>query len=154
MSGKGQIVVGVDGSRFGVEALRWALAEAEHRDCGVLALAVGQGDPDQVAEDQLTGTVRAVRGAQDSPRLTARAVSGGVADTLCAASTDAQLLVLGSHGHGPLVEAMLGSVARYCIHHASCPVVVIPAEIAQPVPVTSASAARAETLGYAFGPLL
>lgn len=94
MSGKGQIVVGVDGSRFGVEALRWALAKAEHRGCGVLALMVGPGDADQLADEQLAATVRAVPGGQDDPRLTARAVSGRVADTLCAASRDAELLVV------------------------------------------------------------
>eukprot|EP00294_Goniomonas_avonlea_P014785 CAMPEP_0114557828 /NCGR_PEP_ID=MMETSP0114-20121206/10043_1 /TAXON_ID=31324 /ORGANISM="Goniomonas sp, Strain m" /LENGTH=151 /DNA_ID=CAMNT_0001743151 /DNA_START=32 /DNA_END=487 /DNA_ORIENTATION=+ len=34
------------------------------------------------------------------------------------------LLVLGSHGHGTLRRALLGSVSTYAIHHAHCPVLV------------------------------
>ena len=40
---------------------------------------------------------------------------------------DAQLIVVGSHGHGALHRALLGSVSEGLIRHAPCPVVVIPA---------------------------
>ena len=36
-----------------------------------------------------------------------------------------ELLVIGSRGHNGFTEALLGSVAQHCIHHAACPVVVI-----------------------------
>jgi nucleotide-binding universal stress UspA family protein len=143
------IVVGIDGSRFGVQALRWALAEADRRDCGVLALMVGQEDL-----YGLEDTIHLVLGEHDNPRLAAQAVSGSAAERLCAASADAQLLVVGSHGRGLLAEAVVGSVARYCVHHASCPVVVIPAELAETTRAASASVARPEARSYAFGPLL
>jgi nucleotide-binding universal stress UspA family protein len=45
---------------------------------------------------------------------------------LVEASSGAQLLVVGSHGHGDLVERLIGSVSHYCVTHARCPVVVVP----------------------------
>ena len=55
----------------------------------------------------------------------ARAVEGKPARVLLDASGDADLLLVGSRGHGGFTEALLGSVSQHCVHHASCPVVVI-----------------------------
>jgi nucleotide-binding universal stress UspA family protein len=41
------------------------------------------------------------------------------------AAEGADLLVVGSRGHGGLAEALLGSVGQYCVHHAECPVVIV-----------------------------
>eukprot|EP01018_Ginkgo_biloba_P027244 Gb_20328 [translate_table: standard] len=35
------------------------------------------------------------------------------------------LLVVGSHGHGALRRAVIGSVSDYCTHHAKCPVLIV-----------------------------
>jgi nucleotide-binding universal stress UspA family protein len=170
------IVVGVDGSRYGREALRWALAEAARRDCSVRALmvthaapVVAAGRPTTVgmgvalgglpAQDhlrRLEDTVHAVLGEHDDPRLSAEVVEGSPPEALCAAARGAQLLVVGSHGHGQLFQAVLGSVAQYCVRHASCPVVVIPGGLAEPTePVSHAAApAQPEPLSYGLGPLL
>jgi nucleotide-binding universal stress UspA family protein len=168
------IVVGLDGSRFGPEALRWALAEAARRDCDVRALMVAHtspvaaagrpstmgmattlaAQPGQEHLRRLEETVRAVLGERDDPRLTAEVVRGSAPETLCDASRDAQLLVVGSHGHGAVFEAVLGSVARYCVHHASCPVVVIPANLAQAVTEDAPEAEPYAPLSYGLGPLL
>ena len=172
MNASKPIVVGVDGSRFGHEALRWALAEAERRDCTVRALMVADiapvaaagrpttvglattlaGQPGQEHLRRLEETVKAVLGDTDDPRLTAEVVRGGAPETLCAASTEAQLLVVGSHGRSGLAEAVLGSVAHYCVRHASCPVLVIPAALADPA-VRTAPVAY-EPMTYGPGPLL
>jgi nucleotide-binding universal stress UspA family protein len=54
-------------------------------------------------------------------------VENGPALAVTHAAEDAELLVIGSHGHRHLREIRelhLGSVASYCVHHAPCPVLV------------------------------
>jgi nucleotide-binding universal stress UspA family protein len=166
------IVAGVDGSRFGVEALRWALAEAERRDCGVRALLVAHTapvaaagrptivsltttltwEPGQEYVSELQGTLRAVLGEHDDPRLRAEVVQGGPPEVLSAASAAAQLLVVGRRGHGWFAGAVLGSVASYCVRRAACPVVVIPVSLAAPDAPNEAG--TPEPMSYGLGPLL
>jgi len=60
-------------------------------------------------------------------------VASGTADTPTliahtAAEVDADLIVLGTHGHGGFKSAVLGSVARGLLHTSSCPVLAIPPE--------------------------
>jgi nucleotide-binding universal stress UspA family protein len=56
-----------------------------------------------------------------------RAVVGGAADALLEAARGADLLVLGNHRRGTLTGALVGSVAQYCVQHATCPLVLVPA---------------------------
>jgi nucleotide-binding universal stress UspA family protein len=58
--------------------------------------------------------------------VTAEVVEGKPAEVLSAAARPADLLVLGSHGHGRMRHTVLGSVNEECVRKASCPVVVIP----------------------------
>jgi nucleotide-binding universal stress UspA family protein len=54
------------------------------------------------------------------------AVQGHPAHVLLEAATPADLLVVGSRGHGQFAAALLGSISHHVVTHASCPVVVVP----------------------------
>ena len=54
-----------------------------------------------------------------------RAVEGAAAKVLVHEARDADLLVVGSRGHGGFAELLLGSVSLHCVTHAPCPVVVV-----------------------------
>ena len=49
----------------------------------------------------------------------------GPAKGLIELSGDAQLVVVGSHGSGGIVESTLGSVSQSVLHHAECPVLIV-----------------------------
>jgi nucleotide-binding universal stress UspA family protein len=73
-------------------------------------------------------TDRALRAWQDKyPGVTVRIqlTPGNAAEALIAATADAQLVVVGSHGRGGFAGQPLGSVAEQVIHHAQCPVAVV-----------------------------
>jgi nucleotide-binding universal stress UspA family protein len=150
-----RIVVGVDGSDGGRRALRWALHEAAARGRTVQAVIAWRWDtpaPDlpprewdhpeeeharaeQVLADELAALgAGAVGGGVvgGGVVVAAEAVEGRAADVLCAAARDADLLVLGSHGHGRIRHTVLGSVSEECVRNAPCPVVVIPVPQQQP----------------------
>jgi nucleotide-binding universal stress UspA family protein len=59
---------------------------------------------------------------------------GNPAGALVEASREADLLVMGSRGRGPLPAALLGSVAHYVVRRAACPLVIHPHRAGRPVP--------------------
>ncbi|GGU50474.1 universal stress protein [Lentzea flava] len=135
------VVVGVDGSAAAQEALRWAVEDARRRGSRVDAISAWHPDygivigpvpaeigmrisPEAMRSAQQSVLDRAVEGLE-GVEIRRVLVEGDPRTILTDASKDAELLVVGSRGHGPLAEAILGSVSSYCVHHASCPVVVI-----------------------------
>jgi len=138
-----KIVVGIDGSEASKHALRWAVEDARARGAEVVALhayEVPVPAPDTVpappvdlpgltagvhdeAQQYVTKVVDEVVGNSMSVDVAPIAVEDPPAKALLDASRDADLLVVGSHGHG-LSGLLLGSVSLECAQHAACPVLI------------------------------
>jgi len=56
-------------------------------------------------------------------------LKGRAADTLIAASEGADMLVVGNRGRGGVRGLLLGSVSQQIAHHATCPVVIVRADM-------------------------
>lgn len=133
------IVVGVDGSETSVGALRWAVAEARLRGTGLVVLTAWHV-PYAGLEPLVAGLdpevfLRAARTAQESALaavdttgvdIERRLVEGGAGPALLEAARDAELVVVGTRGHGGVLGLLLGSVSHAVVQHAPCPVVVVP----------------------------
>lgn len=78
-----------------------------------------------VAEELVRRAVSRMGDARP-PSVTVHAVNGLPASELIDASTDADLLVMGSRWGGGFSRLLLGSVSSQVIEHAACPVVVVP----------------------------
>ena len=147
------IVVGTDGSPGARQAVDWALGEARLRGAEVrlvhawmlpLIDAVpetwvigvppfGPGDEELVHEKieaaalaLLQDTVAQAREQEPTLSIEGELVEAHAAAALIAVAHDADLLVIGSRGRGGFTGLLLGSVGAQCVHHARCPVVVVP----------------------------
>jgi nucleotide-binding universal stress UspA family protein len=127
-----QIIVGVDGSEGSVRALRWALGEAVARRAVLEAVTVWQspyGFGEELlvpvveeriaagAREQLGTAVAEALGDDRPVDLQGSVLHGDAAQTLCDRSAHADLLVVGSRGHGGFAGLLLGSVSSACAHH-------------------------------------
>lgn len=133
------IVVGVDGSPDSVRALRWAAQLAALFGSPIEAIMVWEPPiefgwtypvalrTDDWQERCMQAMHRAVDeayGTQRPPRLRLRVIEGYPAARLIEASKGAELLIVGSRGHGGFASLVLGSVGVKCVEHAHCPVLV------------------------------
>lgn len=137
-----KIVVGVDASEGSRAALRWAFEEAALRRCPLVAVTVWQypvlttlpafGALPPI-EDLSEEAATALRQVLDEEGVATTAdvevetvvAEGAAAASLLEAAGDADLLVVGSRGHGGFTGMLLGSVSQHVVNHAPCPVVVV-----------------------------
>ncbi|HEX4817392.1 universal stress protein [Nonomuraea sp. NPDC049480] len=130
------VVIGYDGSDHSVQALDWAMDEAELRKLPLIVCHAWQwpyGDGDPAARDSLRHAAEHVlwHGADcaraSSPGLDVRPdlYEGSATGRLEELSADAGLLVVGSRGLGPVARSVTGSVAAHAVAHAQCPVIVV-----------------------------
>jgi Universal stress protein family len=68
--------------------------------------------------------VRAALTPGDAIEVRRSVIEGHAARVLEALSKTADLVVVGSHGHGEFVGMLLGSVSEHCVTHCHCPVLV------------------------------
>lgn len=141
-----RIVVGVDGSACSTQALAWALRHAVLHDAEVeavacwqpptVAMGAGYGayiDPTtydmtlpttEMVEKAVAAAVGDVPGAE-AVHVRCQVLEAYPARALLDAAEGADLLVVGSRGHGELAAMLLGSVGLHCVTHSPCPVVVV-----------------------------
>jgi nucleotide-binding universal stress UspA family protein len=144
-SGRPDVVVaGVDGSAESTAALSWASRYAKATGATVRAVlawhypaAVGVAPvgvaPAAVREEteraknaQLVDAIgKAIPDSAAAAAVEAKLSYGHPAEVLIDESKHADLLVVGSHGHGGFTGMLTGSVSVHVVNHAECPVVVV-----------------------------
>jgi nucleotide-binding universal stress UspA family protein len=129
------ITAGVDGSEESLAALAWAAREAVRHGSPLRVVHAWRFEPRPGADDRdtqerwvretVTEAVAAVTGRHAGLDVTTDVVEGDDVETLLGAAADAETLVLGSRGHGPVVGFLLGSVGQQVIAAATRPVVLV-----------------------------
>lgn len=131
------ITAGVDGSAESLAALAWAGREAVRRGLALRVVHVWRYEEHQALDagdretqerwvrDAAAEAAREVAERHPGLDITTDVLEGEPVDALTAAVADAELLVLGSRGHGPVVGFLLGSVGQQVIAEAVRPVVLV-----------------------------
>jgi nucleotide-binding universal stress UspA family protein len=134
----GRIVVGIDGSEASTDALRWGARQAELTGSPLEVIMTWEWpaslgwsvpvpddyDPETDVRRTLDAAVDAALAGHPGVSVERRVVNGHPAPVLVEASKGADLLVIGSRGHGEFVGMLLGSVSEFCTTNAHCPVLV------------------------------
>lgn len=146
----GPVLVGVDGSELARAALGFGFDYASRHGLPLLAVHAWQVPPydtlampgavpidalTEVEDDELRLTAESMAGYRESypdVEVEQRVVEGPAAKILVDAAADASLVVVGSHGRGEFLSALLGSVSHAVIHKVDCPVAVVrPAHVGE-----------------------
>jgi nucleotide-binding universal stress UspA family protein len=148
-SNEREIVVGVDGSEYSKNALKWAVSEAKLRDAVLRLVCVAPAGSDvdfdwtvgnslKEFQEKIDEAVEAAEECDPTVVVRGEVLIGPVAKMLIGVSEVSDLLVVGARGAGALSEFLLGSVSRVCAREARCPVVIVHG-LAQPPASGSAS---------------
>jgi nucleotide-binding universal stress UspA family protein len=138
-----RIIVGVDGSAASLEAFSWAVREASLRRAELRAVSAwsmplmaysgtgtvslgGSGPFEDAAQTILDEAIAAADLTDLVHPIEREIAAGGASSAIIDAAVEATLIVVGSRGLSHAKEIVLGSVSHQVVHHAPCPVVVIP----------------------------
>ena len=125
----GPVVLAADGSPANDPAVGFAFEEAALRDSDLVAVHVaGDPAPDDAPSPQgvLAEALASWRAKFPEVAVRERVVHAGVRRTLIEATGEAQLIVVGSRGRGGFAGLLLGSASQAVLHHAACPVAIVP----------------------------
>ncbi|MGW4231706.1 universal stress protein [Streptomyces sp. NPDC004980] len=140
----GRVVTGVGGTGDSRAALRRAVAEARLRDAELWVVLAWQPPPGgpgsrsscgfpaltacrSAAAERLREVLGTASGSAQGVPLRGVAVRGTPGAALVEVADDPEdLIVLGAGPSGPLRRLVQGSVSRYCLAHAVCPVLTVP----------------------------
>ena len=142
----GRVVVGIDGSELSKDAVAFAMLEASRRGAAVEAItawnrvealppglmAAGVVEAMPTTEEialALSETLAGWRERCPDVKVVQRVVVGHPGHVLTEASRSADLVVVGTRGHGAAASMLIGSTSRNVLHHAVCPVVVVPGHV-------------------------
>lgn len=136
------IVAGLDGSDQSIHATQWAIAHAPGLGAEVHVVGAWfvpstifftpiyiEADYGRDAENAFDKAYQQVLAGVDAShtRITLSMIRQHARKALVELSKGAEALVIGSHSHGNRYPGMhLGSTASYLVHHATCPVIVVP----------------------------
>jgi nucleotide-binding universal stress UspA family protein len=122
----GRVVIGYDGSSAAEAAFDFGLAYARRHHLTVRVVSVDSShhEHQRLSHHDLAAAVQR-RGDGAVSELVH--VTGHPAEQLVRWSADARLVVVGSRGRGGFTGLLLGSVSQAVLHHADCPVAVVPA---------------------------
>jgi len=164
------ILVGYDGSAGATEALTWAAREARARDslltvCLVQApelaaspVTATAGGESFTAEQHLAAGLKLARGIAGQESVKPLLADGPIAATLCNRSGEADMVVVGSRGHGGMPGLPVGSVGLQVASHGRGRIVVVrgnwqPVPGHSPLPVVAGvdgSSSSGAALAFAF----
>jgi len=136
------VLVGVDGSRGSRKALTWAAAEAAEHGADLVVVHVWErtlppaggnpsvpdhpaSDTSENAANELVQIIKQELGEDPPVVAQPRVKRGRVAEVLIEESAGADLLVVGTRGHGGFAGLVLGSVSQHVAAYAQCPVTVV-----------------------------
>jgi nucleotide-binding universal stress UspA family protein len=142
VSGWKTIVVGVDGSAGSRAALTWAAAEAADHGAELIVVNAWEHtllppagsvtvsehyvpDPSQRTAEDLVQVIKEELGEQPPVVVQPRVKQGTASKVLIEESANADLLVVGTRGHGGFAGLVLGSVSQHVAAYAQCPVTVV-----------------------------
>jgi nucleotide-binding universal stress UspA family protein len=135
-----EVVVGVDGTQASQALLEFGFDHASRRQAPLRAVLCWHPDllasmlwrpeppPPTRAEAWLSETLAGWREKFPEVAVHSGVVREHPAAGLTAESVAAQLLVVGTRGRHAMAGTLLGSVSQAVLHHATCPVAVIPTQ--------------------------